>query len=118
MNKKVIGGFLTTLGFLLSPLSWWNDIFFNIPLAYAFGFLFSLISKSLFLPAMIFGYWLTNIFGLVLMHRGIKDLVSKGDPCHKVKKDFLKDLVISIVYTLVVIVLISFGWLKSPLEYF
>jgi hypothetical protein len=37
MNRKIKGGILVTLGFLLSPVSWWNDIFVNIPLAYIFA---------------------------------------------------------------------------------
>jgi hypothetical protein len=81
-KRKIIGGFLAVLGFLLSPLSWWNDLVFNLPLAYGFGFLFSLLSEELFLPATVVGYWLTNIVGLILMHQGIKNLFSKNDECH------------------------------------
>ena len=31
------GGFLVVAGFLLSPLSWWNDLVINIPLALGFA---------------------------------------------------------------------------------
>ena len=76
MKRKIKAGILTTIGYILSPLSWWNDLFINIPLAYGFGFLFGLISQKLFLPMMILGYWITNILGVILMHYGIKDLFS------------------------------------------
>jgi hypothetical protein len=35
--KKLRGGFLLVIGFLLSPLSFWNDLFFNLPIAYFLG---------------------------------------------------------------------------------
>jgi len=57
-------GVLITIGYILSPLSWWNDSFVNIPIAYLFGCLFTLISPKLFLPSMIIGYWITNVVGL------------------------------------------------------
>jgi hypothetical protein len=113
MNKKVTGGILVTLGYLLSPLSWWNDLFLNIPIAYGVAFLFSLISKNLFAPAMIIAYWLTNITGFILMHKGAKKFI--GSEEHKYNKDdFGKDICISILYTLVVVILILKGWLKPP----
>ena len=33
VKRKIYGGFLSVLGFMLSPLSWWNDAFVNLPLA-------------------------------------------------------------------------------------
>jgi len=56
-RRKIKGSILTIIGYVLSPLSWWNDI--------------------LFLPAMVVGYWITNIAGLVLMRYGVVNLVSK-----------------------------------------
>ena len=117
LAKKIKGGILATIGFILSPLSWWNDLFVNIPIAYVFGFLFGLISKSLFLPFMIIGYWITNILGVILMHKGISDVLSKIERKYT-RKEMLKDLVISILYTLVIIILVMLGILKFPTEYF
>ena len=77
MKHKIKGGILATIGYILSPLSWWNDLLINIPLAYAFAFPFGFVSRSLFLPMMIFGYWITNVVGFMLMHYGVTDLVSK-----------------------------------------
>ena len=105
IKRKIKGGILTTIGFILSPLSWWNDLLVNLPLAYAFGSLFGLISKSLFLPMMIVGYRITNIVGFVLMHHGVKDLTSKTKARYT-KRELKKDIIISILYTIFVVALI------------
>ncbi len=117
MKNKIKGGISATIGYILSPLSWWNDLLVNIPLAYAFAFPFGLISKNLFLPMMIFGYWITNVVGFMLMHHGVKDLISK-EKSEYTRKELVKDTVISIIYTLVVVMFVKIGWLKFPFEYF
>lgn len=108
---------MSTVGYILSPLSWWNDLFVNIPLAYGFAFLFGLISKNLFYPMMILGYWITNIIGLILMHLGIKGFLKAEENSYS-KKELLKDIIFSILYTLIIVVLIKINWLKFPTEYF
>lgn len=116
-GRKVRGGFLATIGYILSPLSCWNDAFVNLPLAYAFGLLFGLISTSLFMPAIIVGYWITNILGFVLMHMGVVDVVSKKGKKYT-RKDVLRDLVLSVVYTAVIAGLVYTGIIRFPTEYF
>jgi hypothetical protein len=77
-HKQIIsGGILATIGYLLSPLSWWNDLYLNIPLAYAGAWLVRLVYNPAFLPAFIVCYWITNITGLVLMHKGIGKIAEK-----------------------------------------
>ena len=117
MKRRIRGGLLAIIGYILSPLSWWNDLVVNIPIAYLFGCLFCLISKSLFLPAMIVGYWITNIAGLILLHKGVVAMVQKEKKAYG-RRDLLKDLAISIAYTLVIVILVWSGILKSPMEYF
>ena len=117
-KRKVRGGIIATVGFILSPVSWWNDLFVNIPLAYAFAALFGLISEDLFLPAMVIGYWATNVLGFVLMHRGMKGVRSKDERKGPGKKEILTDLSISVVYTIIVVVLVAMGVLRLPAEYF
>jgi len=73
---------------------------------------------SSFLPAMVIGYWITNILGFVLMHRGIKEIVSKKTDTGYSRGDMIKDLTVSIVYTVIVVVLVAAGFLKLPAEYF
>jgi len=117
IKHKIKGSIMTTIGYTLSPVSWWNDLLINIPLAYAFAFPFALINKRLFLPMMIIGYWITNVIGFMLMHYGITDVIS-GKKSVYTKKAFIKDTIISIIYTLVVVFFASMGWIKFPLEYF
>ncbi|MCU0653518.1 MAG: hypothetical protein MUD10_04630 [Candidatus Pacebacteria bacterium] len=117
IKQKIKGGVLATVGYILSPLSWWNDILVNIPIAYAFGFLFGLISKSLFFPAMIIAYWGTNILGFILIHKGASEIFSKTEKKYA-KKEFLKDLLISIIYTSAILALVKLGILKFPGDYF
>jgi len=94
-------------------------LFINIPLAYVFAIPFGYISKSLFMPMMIIFYWLTNILGLVLMHKGITNIKSKHNvkECYT-KKEFAKDIIFSLAYSLLIIILVYFGILKFPIDYF
>jgi|SRR3989338_1504021 len=117
MKRKVRGGVLAAIGFILSPLSWWNDIFVNLPLSYIFAFPFGLISRRLFLPSMIIGYFLTNVIGLILLHYGAEEYASKEKRIFS-RMDLIKNIIISLVYVLIVVLLVSSGWLKFPLDYF
>lgn len=106
--RKTGGGILAGLGWLLSPLSWWNDLVVNVPLAYLFSFPFSLIDERLYIPAFAFGYWLTNVLGFVLLHKGVTGMVSS-------KRASLKtDLLVGTAYTIVVVIVAALGWLPSP----
>ncbi|HII07027.1 MAG TPA: hypothetical protein HA349_06865 [Methanotrichaceae archaeon] len=116
-GRKIRGGFLASFGYILSPLSCWNDAFVNLPLAYGFGLAFGLISTSLFMPAIIVGYWITNILGFVLMHMGVVDVMAKKGTRYT-RKDVLKDFILSVAYTAVVAGLVVSGIIRFPTEYF
>ncbi|MCC7566140.1 MAG: hypothetical protein KO206_07690 [Methanomicrobiaceae archaeon] len=116
-TQKVRGGVLATVGFLLSPLSWWNDLIINLPIAYAIGVLFGLLSDDLFLPGMIGGYWFTNILGFILMHIGISDIAS-GEGRRYTRRDFAKDFFFSLLYTGIILALVYSGILRFPEEFF
>ena len=89
---------------MLSPLSWWNDLFVNVPLALAFGWLVALIYKPAFEIAVIIGYWLTNLLGFVLLHKGAQRILSKeGTFIPYARRDLLRDLAISLLYTLLIV---------------
>jgi hypothetical protein len=120
-KRKVAGGVLAVLGFMLSPLSWWNDAFVNLPLALAFAWLVSSVcAKSwkvaVFDVALIVGYWLTNLLGFVLMHRGARQMLAQAGTS-PVRNEFKKDLLVSLGYTALIVLLIKFGVLK-PIEYY
>lgn len=112
-RRRLIGGILATLGYLLSPLSWWNDLIINIPLAYAFATVVGLISRDLFLPAIVVGYWLTNIVGLVLLHKGAVDVVSQGEKPYT-RKELERDVLMTMGYTVLIVILVVTGWITFP----
>jgi hypothetical protein len=114
-NRRLAFG-LAVIGYLLSPLSWWNDAFINLPLAWLFASLISLISHRLFAPAMIVGYWLTNITGLLIMARGTAGVIT-GDSRWSRRRRLLLSLLAATGYTLLIVLLYLLGILK-PLNAF
>lgn len=110
---------LSWAGYILSPLSFWNDAFVNLPIAYVIGLLFGVVSRKFFLPGMIFGYWFSNILGFVLLHKGI---VCMGKPEEQVwrfsKSQLIKDGILSTLYTVGIVILVKVGLLKFLPDYF
>jgi hypothetical protein len=66
ITRKISGGFLAFVGYTLSPLSWWNDLFVNVPLALVFAWVVSAFDKPVFGVSVVLGYWLTNVLGFIL----------------------------------------------------
>ena len=112
--KKIRGGLFLVIGYLLSPMSWWNDLIFNLPIAYGFGYLCSLFSKDLLVPCAIAGYWLSNVLGILLMQAGVMDVLPNQSQERNLKKELLTGLASSTVYTLVIMALIHFKILDTP----
>ena len=113
-KRKVSGGILAFIGFMLSPLSWWNDAFVNLPLALAFAWAVSWFYKPAFAASLVVGYWLTNILGFVMMHKGGAKIISEEDKRYTWKA-LARDLVISLLYTVLIVVLVKLGILE-PLD--
>ena len=105
------------IGFMLSPLSWWNDAFVNLPLALAFAWMVSLFYRPAFGPAVVIGYWLTNVLGFVLMQKGGWKLIS-NEPRRYSRRDVIKDVLISLLYTLLIVALLKFKILQPIPDYF
>ena len=116
-KRKVAGGVLAVVGFMLSPLSWWNDLFVNVPLAVAFAWLVSLVYKPAFAPSLVVGYWLTNVLGFMLMHKGAQKIASES-PERYSWRDLGRDVAVSLLYTGIIVVLVRFGILKPIQSYF
>jgi hypothetical protein len=114
MLKKLRGGFFLVIGYLLSPLCWWNDIFFNLPIAYFFGYVCSLFSPNLLLPCSIIGYWVSNIVGILLMQFGTVDIFQKQPEERNLKKELLTGVVSSTIYTIAILALIQLKILDAP----
>ena len=108
---------MALIGFMLSPLSWWNDLFVNVPLAVAFAWVVSLFYKPLFSGAVILGYWLTNVLGFVLMHQGIGKIASPGESKPYTWRSFARDMLISLLYTALIVVLIKLKFLQPFTDY-
>lgn len=101
------------LGYLLSPLCWWNDIIFNLPIAYGFGWLCHLISPSFLIPGTIIGYWISNVIGMLMIQFGAANLMDNQSQTRNVKKELFTGLVSSTLYTLVIVALIQFKILDA-----
>ncbi|HEY9767028.1 MAG TPA: hypothetical protein V6C71_00800 [Coleofasciculaceae cyanobacterium] len=112
--KKLKGLVLVGLGFMLSPLSWWNDLFFNLPIAYFFGYICAQFSANLFLPCAIAGYWLSNVLGILLMQLGVLDVVQEQSQERNFQKELLMGLASSTVYTAIILLLLQFNILSTP----
>jgi hypothetical protein len=115
-KRKVAGGAVALIGFMLSPLSWWNDLFVNVPLALAFAWLVSWFYKPAFAVALVAGYWLTNVLGFILMHKGAQQVWSEK-PGRYSRRDLLRDVGISLLYTMLIVLLVKFGILKPIQSY-
>jgi uncharacterized membrane protein len=107
MLKKLSGGFLLVLGYLLSPLCWWNDIVFNLPIAYGFGWLCHLFYSPFLIPGTVIGYWISNVIGMLLIQFGTVDLMQKSGQERNFKKELFNGLVASTAYTLLMVALIQ-----------
>lgn len=110
--------FLAAAGYVLSPLSWWNDLYVNFPIAYGLAWIISLLDARIFSVALVAAYWLTNIAGLIMLHKGLAPAGDVGArPDGKRRKKIAADLIIAAVYTAVIILLLRLGFLKLPQEY-
>ncbi len=116
-KRKISGGALATIGYLLSPLSWWNDAFVNIPFALVFAWLVSFFYKPAFAASLIIGYWLTNVIGLVLLHKGARQIFSEKPPPDS-RRELLMDVIVSLIYTGVIIALVKLEIFKPFAGYF
>jgi hypothetical protein len=121
-RKTFFSSLISLIGFLLSPISWWNDLLINIPLAYIMSLPFAWIDERLFLPAMMLSYWITNIIGLLMMHHGISGFykeiifIDKEEVHNKKGKSsgMMWEMAWSLVYTAVMIILVMSGLISFP----
>lgn len=117
-KRRVHGGLLGFIGFMLSPLSWWNDAFVNLPLALAFAWIVSIFYRPSFQTALIVGYWLTNVLGFVLMHHGGRTILARQELQPYSRRDLLRDVLISLGYTGLIVVLVHLKVLQPMADYF
>lgn len=111
--RRLWGGSLVVVGYLLSPLCWWNDLVINLPLALGFGYLVSRPWPDALVPMTGVGYWLTNVVGFVLMQQGAVTALQKDGQRSK-SHSLRNGLITSTVYTVAIVVLIQLHILEMP----
>lgn len=111
--KKLRGGAMMGIGYMLSPLSWWNDLFFNLPIALLFGYVLGWLNSDWFLPGTIVGYWLSNILGIIMMQFGAMDMFL-NDEKRNIKRDLLIGFGGSTLYTMIIAILVYLHVLQLP----
>ncbi|MFO1499678.1 MAG: hypothetical protein U1G07_15005 [Verrucomicrobiota bacterium] len=117
IKRRSLGALIAVVGFLLSPLSWWNDLFINVPLALGFAWVVSWFYRDAFTVSFVLGYWLTNILGLVLLQRGGEVMLGKSSIASR-RKQWARDLAISLLYTVLILVLVKLRVLAPLPDYF
>ena len=118
LRQKLQGSVIATVGFLLSPLSWWNDLYVNIPIAYVCAWLLHFVYRKHFGASMVFFYWLSNLVGLLMLHKGVADIAGKADERRELLRSILVDLALSLVYSAVLAALVYTDVIRLPEEYF
>jgi hypothetical protein len=116
-RHRVQGGVLALIGYLLSPLSWWNDALINVPLAMGFAWVVSAFYRPAFEAALVMGYWLTNVLGLVLLHVGTRRALASGPARRYTAREVLRDLGVSLLYTLLLVCLVRLKVLQPLADY-
>lgn len=106
---------LLALGWLLSPLCWWNDLVINLPLAWGVARLLALWHASWFMPGLVIGYWLSNVAGILLLQSSAMEVFrGRGEP-RDPRRELLVGLATSTAYSLAVFALVKTGLLHTPL---
>ena len=75
---KIFNRTLFFIGWILSPFTFWNDTFVNIPLAYLFANILNGLLRMRFVTLVLVCYWATNIIGLAIMYAAGKNILAKG----------------------------------------
>jgi hypothetical protein len=111
--KRLWSGLLVIVGYLLSPLCWWNDLVINLPIALAFGYLLSLVYPPGLMPFTIVGYWLSNVVGMVMMQQGAVGVL-RPEAEQNPRQVFLNGLLTSTLYTALIVGLLQLKVLDMP----
>jgi hypothetical protein len=119
-QRQLWGSLLVMIGFLLSPLCWWNDLIFNLPIAYGLGYLCELVVKGGLMPGAIAGYWLSNVVGIVLMQAGAHQVWQSPAQKPNFKQALWSGTLSSTIFTVLICLLVHWQILDissfSPTE--
>jgi len=93
-------------GWLLSPLTTWNDVLINIPLAYIMARVVKAVLPLDMAVLTVIFYWVTNIAGLGMMYFGARRIAAES----KIpRKSLLAILIPMIVYSVIIIIIDRWG---------
>ena len=110
-GRRLAWGFAALVGYILSPLSPWNDAFVNIPIALAAAkTLHRLIGLSEPIGFQI-GYIASNVLGTALMLLAGMEATGRGGTG---KRTMLKQIVVSIMYSLAAAAVLTAAGVLSP----
>ncbi|MDP3790999.1 MAG: hypothetical protein Q8R38_03025 [Candidatus Omnitrophota bacterium] len=97
------------IGWMLSPLTSWNDIFVNIPISYLCATLVIKFIKLDFLHLVLIFYWISNGIGMLMMFFSGKSIMKEKGSRLKALEALLLTV---IIYTIIIIILEKIGILK------
>ena len=103
---RFLNRLLFLIGWLLSPLTTWNDVFINIPLAYICASLFFKIAPVNFPLQVIIFYWLSNALGIMLMYATGRNVIREKT------FSFKNVLVTLLIYSIILFLLDKFVALR------
>lgn len=107
--RQILRDTIFFIGWLLSPLTFWNDAFVNIPLSYLLANIFVRLIHIDFLLLVLISYWLTNALGLYMMYATTRQIFKgRGEAT----KEILKVVVTTVIYSLILVMLTKSGILK------
>jgi len=107
--KKLLNRTIFFLGWLLSPFTFWNDAFINIPLSYICANLFIRLFPSNFLLTVLIFYWVSNLVGVFMMYAAGKNILKGGKNSIR---ELVKLLCVITLYSLTLLLLGRMGILK------
>jgi len=97
------------IGWLLSPLTFWNDAFVNIPFSYLCATLLFRFIKADFLVIMLVMYWMSNVLGLWMMYASGRAIFKDRGEVYKALMTLIATI---IVYSIILIALNRIGILR------
>lgn len=108
--KKLLYRCAFFVGWILSPFTFWNDSFVNIPISYICANIVIRHFRVDFLLTVLAFYWVTNALGILIMYLSGKGLMGKRRGHHI--KESVKLALAIILYTVVLIILNRMGILR------
>lgn len=106
MKKRLISAIIAFVGLMLSPITWWNDPFVNIPISYITASIVAGFSPNLFYTSFLIFYWFSNLLGVLLLYKGGKGFIE----ARRISRS--KQVIAILVYSFIIVLLSIYGIIK------